>query len=313
MLLMRPPCSYIDITYSFCQYKPFSYNLFFLNCLFCLTKMKWYCSIFLSLSERYFTLHQPIIIIYSRHIPKWAGWQRESFSGLWEHWWTWLSLLSYSRATPTLPTTQNPILAPSRDAAGSPALFLNSYLDILACPWPWMVTMFLADVHQPVSKACCHHHPAWLTWLRCYGAATHQCGRCPPAPCLPLAPSTPALKKPLACTAPWQWNQTLLSPELGTMETGPHGGPVAPAVLQTPTLHSRAALAPHRPQPFHADWARVWGFLHQMWLKLPALPRGQQASAPQHHSLLTLRKGPKLCHLVYGANGCLWSSHKPLQ
>lgn len=70
MLSMTPSCSYIDTTYSFCQYKPFSHNLFFRTYLFWLTKMKWYCSIFLSLSEYSFTLHQLIIVIYSRHVPK---------------------------------------------------------------------------------------------------------------------------------------------------------------------------------------------------------------------------------------------------
>lgn len=173
---MRPPCSYIDITYPFCQYKPFCHNLFFLKCLLWLTKIRWYCLIFLSLSECSFILHQPLIIIYSRDIMEWAGCQRQSFSGLWEHWWTWLSLTSFSRATYTLFATQDPILSPSRYAAGSPALFLNSYLHFLSCPWPWIVTLFLDDVNQSVRKACCHHHPAWLSWFGHCGTAPHQCG-----------------------------------------------------------------------------------------------------------------------------------------
>jgi len=28
---------------------------------------------------------------------------------------------------------------------------------------------------------------------------------------------------------------------------------------------------------------------------------------------MALMKGPKPGHLLYGANGCLWPSHKPLQ
>lgn len=222
----------------------------------------------------------------------------------------WVPKRVFLRATLTLPTSQDSVLAPSRDAAGSPALFLNSYLQFLACPWSWIVTLFLADVHQPVSRACCHHHPAWLSWLGHCGVAPHQCGHCPPAPWLPLAPSSLALRKPLACTAPWQWAQTFLNPELGTMETGPPAGPIAPAVLQTPTLH------PELPSPHTAPNLPCW-LSKDMRVSpsdvanTPCFTQGTTGISPA--APFTLRKGPKLGHLLYGANGCLWLSHKPLQ
>lgn len=236
---------------------------------------------------------------YSWHILKWARCQRES-SGLWEYWWTWLYLPSSSRATPTLPSTLQRCCrvssSPSEQLFGFAGLF-----SVLDC---YLVFGWCSSACQQglLPSPPCLAQLAQVLW-----GCTPQCGHCVPASWLPLVPSTPVLRKTLACIAPWQWAQTFLSSELGTMKTGPHGGPIALAVLQTPTVH------PHCPQPFHVDWARVWRFLCQMWLILSASPRGQQVSALQHLSLLALRKGPKLSHLLYGANGCLWLSYKPLQ
>lgn len=231
--------------------------------------MQWYCSIFLSLSGCSFTLHPPIIINYSWHIPKWAGCQRESLSGLWEHWWTCLSQPNCARATPTLPTNKDPILASSRDAAGSPALLMNSYLDFLACPWPWIFVLDLADVHQPVSRACCHHlnsaglGSAGLHPVSVGTAPLHHGCPWPPA----LWPTLPV---------PWQWAQTSSSPELGTTETGPHGGPLPPAVLQT----HNSAPRPHSPQPFHADWAMVGGVYQSDVANTPCFTQGITSISP---------------------------------
>lgn len=168
-----------------------------------------------------------------------AGWVPESFSGPWEHWWTWLSLPSSSRATPTPPTPPDPILAPSRDAAGSPALFLNSYLAVLLCPWPWMVTLVLADVPQPGSRACGHHHAARLSWLGRGGAAPRQRGHCPPAPWLPLAP------RPRGSPWPAQKPGSELRPSWALSWAPWRPAPtVVPQPLPSPGLQARAQSCP---------------------------------------------------------------------
>lgn len=104
--------------------------------------------------------------------------------------------------------------------------------------------------------------------------------------------------------------------ELSIIKTSTHGGPIASTVLQIPTLHLELSLPDTAPNP-STLWTRVWRLLCQMLFICPALPRGKQESHTHthtpNHSLLALRKGPELCHLLYRADGCLWPSHKPLQ
>lgn len=277
MLSMTPSCSYTDTTYSFCQYKPFSHNLFFRTCLFWLTKIKWYCSIFLSLSECSFILHQLIIVIYSQHVPKRAGCQ-SPFQG------------GESTGGPDCPFPAPPGLPLPCPNPGPHFSTLQRCCrvsspvreQLFSCPG----LSLAVDVYLGFgwcSSAC--QQGLWPSPRRLAQPARALRGCTPSAWALPscttaaLGPRPPGPEEATGLHRSLAVSSGLLEPWAGHHGDRPPWWSHSPCCPPDSKPAPRAALAPHCPQTFHTDWAGAWGFLHQMHLILPAVPSGQPVSA----------------------------------
>lgn len=114
--------------------------------------------------------------------------------------------------------------------------------ELLPCFW----LMFISPSAGPVvTTTLCG-----LAGLGAVGLYPVSMGTVPPHHGCPWPPSILALRELLACTVPWQWAQTFLSPELDTKDICPHGGPIAPVILKTPILYTELPLSHNVPNHF---------------------------------------------------------------